>query len=257
MTTKKVVRMGRWAAAVLAALLTWGCAAINPEQRPAAPTAEKPEMETEAAQRGWWYVRFIREYPEDSSQEPAWYMDLLIANEIVAPVLYRHEADLPLWRFHRRAVNDSSGHALSFIIYATPWTAEAVYADIRSTLLLDELLSAGKVDRVTYEETAEIKRPERKDVSDDNWPLEVQNAWPYFIMGVSRTWLDLVSLEAEKLGRSETPDRLPELESLYRQVNDAVDELWRQEGRHAFLHHLNAVFGYQPLVIYERKLLTF
>ncbi len=40
-------------------------------------------------------------------------------------------------------------------------------------------------------------------------------------------------------------------------MNDAVDDMWRQEGRHAFLHHLNAVFGYQPLVIYEKKLLTF
>jgi len=253
MTEKEQGRIARWTVAALAALLSWGCAAVNPGPQPVPPAAGA----LETSQGGWWYVRFIREWPEGSTGEPAWHLDPLIANEIVAPVFYRHQADIPLWRFHRRAGHDRTGHALSFIIYASPQAAEAVYADIRSSPLLGELLSAGKVDRVTYEDTAEIKRPERKDTSDDKWPLEIQNAWPYFIMGVSRTWLDLVSQEAEALGRPQTPARLPELEALYRRVNDAVDDLWRQEGRHAFLHHLNAVFGYQPLVIYERKLLSF
>ena len=214
-------------------------------------------MESESDERGWWYVRFIREWPEDSEEEPAWYLDLLIANEIVAPVFYRHEANIPLWRFHRRAAHDQYGHALSFIIYATPETAEAVYSDIRSDPLLESLIASGRVDRVTYEDTADIKRPAREDVSDKNWPIEIQKAWPSFIMGVSRTWLDLVSQKADEFGRGETPARLPDLDPLYRQVNESIDDLWRKEGRHAFLHHLNAVFGYQPLIIYEKKLQTF
>jgi hypothetical protein len=36
-----------------------------------------------------------------------------------------------------------------------------------------------------------------------------------------------------------------------------VSDLWQEEGRHAFLHHLNALFGYESLVVYEKKLMTF
>lgn len=34
-----------------------------------------------------------------------------------------------------------------------------------------------------------------------------------------------------------------------------IAEIWRLEGQHALLHHLNAIFGYKPLTI--RKNLTF
>jgi hypothetical protein len=215
------------------------------------------ESDSESPEKGWWYVRFIRDFPEDAAREPEWYLDLLIANEIVAPVLYRHEAGIPLWRFHRRAAHDELGHALSLIIYATPAAADAVYAGIRAAPLTEALIAAGRIDRVAYEDTTRIERPDLEDVSDEAWPMEVQRAWPYFIMGVSRTWLELVSQKADALAEGGTPAGLPELIGRYRQVNDAVDELWEQQGRHAFLHHLNAVFGYRPLVIYERKLLSF
>jgi hypothetical protein len=40
-------------------------------------------------------------------------------------------------------------------------------------------------------------------------------------------------------------------------VDEVVEEMWRQEGSHAFLHHLNAIFGYEPVVVYERRLMNF
>jgi hypothetical protein len=241
------------AGAVLVSLLALGCAGVTPVEQPTAPAVVAPTSQ----ESGWWYVRFIRDWPENSPDDPAWHLDLLIANEIVAPAIYRHEVDIPLWRFHRRAVHDDLGHALSFILYSTPQTAEAVYAEIRSAPLLDAMTASGALNRVAYDDTSEIKRPHPEDVSDGNWPLVLQKAWPHFIMGASRTWLDLVAKQADALGREQTQARLPELETLYLRVNDAIDDLWEQEGRHAFLHHLNAVFGYRPLVIYERKLLSF
>lgn len=242
------------AAIVLAGLaLTGGCAGVAPHPPPAVPVTP----EASQAAHGWWYVRFIRDWPEQSTEEPQWHMDLLIANEIVAPVLERHRSDITLWRFHRRAGHDTYGHALSFIIYASPAAAEAVYAEIRSAPLLKALLTAGRVSRATYDATDKITRPGIGDVSDRNWPPVIQQAWPHFIMGASQTWIDLVAQKADELAPDRGPLSLGDYETLYRKVNEAVDELWRDDGRHAFLHHLNALFGYQPLVIYEKKLLTF
>jgi hypothetical protein len=35
----------------------------------------------------------------------------------------------------------------------------------------------------------------------------------------------------------------------YRQAESKVSALWRNEGQHAFLHHLSAIFGYEPVLI--------
>jgi hypothetical protein len=233
--------------------LAIGCAHVAPPPSTLPPVVK----ETPAAEQGWWYVRFIRDWPEKSTEDPAWYMDLLIANEILAPVLDRHRLNIPLWRFHRRAGHDQYGHSLSLIIYCSPATAEAVYAEIWSTPLLDTLLSAGRVTRVTYDATDKIDRPGIGDVSDHSWSPSIEQAWPHFIMGASQTWIDLVSQKTDDIVAGKPPASLGQYEALYQRVNEAVDNLWRDEGRHAFFHHLNALFGYQPLVIWEKKLMTF
>jgi hypothetical protein len=76
-------------------------------------------------------------------------------------------------------------------------------------------------------------------------------------MGVSRTWLGMISQKADELRNESSGATLYAYEKLYRRVEESVDQMWRNDGRHAFFHHLNALFGYQPLVIYERKLMTF
>ena len=35
----------------------------------------------------------------------------------------------------------------------------------------------------------------------------------------------------------------------YRKVDEKITEKWRNEGQHALLHHLSAVFGYEPMLI--------
>jgi hypothetical protein len=42
-----------------------------------------------------------------------------------------------------------------------------------------------------------------------------------------------------------------------RGVDERVTTLWRDHGQHVYLHHLNALFGYQPLVIRETNLKRF
>ena len=203
---------------------------------------------------GWWQVGFHRNIQED--EEPAWYMDTLVANKIIKPILKRHKQQISLWRFHRRAVADNSGHQFSFIFYSKRNVAEEVYGLIKTNELVQNLLRENYIDRLSFFNINGDARSEMEATSDKNWSIELQKAWPYFAMGVSQTWLQLVeeyvqqSNEAGSLGVAEQVEQ-------YQQISREIDALWEQEGGHAFLHHLNALFGYQELYIIERRLMRF
>jgi hypothetical protein len=194
----------------------------------------------------WWYARFQMDWPDD--EEPRFSNDLIFAHEVVAPLLDRYVDDIALWRFHRRAARDAAGHQFSFIFYTTTETARSIYDDIDHSAVLDDLLHSGDLLVVQLDD---ISKPERAGIdatSDPGWSLSVQRSWPYFIMGVSLMWLNLVEQEVdggELDSRAHVSDRL----DYYRGVNDRVTALWKQEGRHALLHHANGIFGYEPLEI--------
>ncbi len=48
----------------------------------------------------WWSIKFYIQWKQD--ENPIVHMDLLLANEIIYPILEKREKDLILWRFHRR-----------------------------------------------------------------------------------------------------------------------------------------------------------
>lgn len=75
-------------------------------------------------------------------------------------------------------------------------------------------------------------------------------------MGVSRRWLDLVDRLAVA-AKTDGVGRADGKEAFYREVNKRLVGLWRDEGGHAFFHHLNAVFGYEATYVFERRLTTF
>lgn len=102
-----------------------------------------------------------------------------------------------------------------------------------------------------YENPDRPRRPGIADVSDTDWTPGMQRAWPYFIQGVSRLWLELIR-EIEAGG--EWPD---DLEARYAAIGEALDTLWRNQGDHALLHHLNAVFGYREVSVIRRELMRF
>lgn len=207
-----------------------------------------PSLEAARQDRGWWYVRFKMDWPEDSD-EPAWFMDVLLAHRVVAPVLERYRSDIALWRFHRRAVRDGGGHQFSFIFYSNRKTAKGVCGDVRGDRLLGELKASGRIARDLYDDAASISRPHIEDTSDSRWSPPVQKSWPLFIMGVSEMWLGLIAEIARSApdgGENGLSDAILEY---YRSVNERVEALWRQECGHALLHHLNAIFGYEPLMV--------
>ena len=123
--------------------------------------------------------------------------------------------------------------------------------------LLNRLRFTGLITKDSYDDPDFVSKPNIEDTSDSKWSPVVQKNWPYFIMGVSQMWLNMITGVAAEL-----PDRTPyysvkELEAFYQEVNTRLTKIWQQEGRHAYLHHLNALFGYKPLIYYEKRYMKF
>ena len=222
-----------------------GCATTSPTTEPIQVTPAKSVDVSQS--QGWWYARFRPYWPEETW--PSFYVDAYIAHQVILPVLVRYGYGIELWRFHRRAARDGAGHQFSFIFYTSPQHAAAIFDTLQANALLKELTREGVLDKQIFDAVDVIKRPDIEDTSDSNWSPLLQQSWPYFIMGVSRLWVDLIDRIAAdfsaRLDQASTQEKL----EIYKEINDIVTGIWQVEGKHAFLHHLNALFGYQPMNI--------
>jgi len=70
-------------------------------------------------------------------------------------------------------------------------------------------------------------------------------------------WLNLITETVTDMPQPRAALALDENEQLYKEVDAIITSLWEINGRHAFLHHLNAMFGYKPIIFYEKRMLTF
>ena len=213
-------------------------------------TISGPHENESASDKGWWQIGFHRQLNDED--EIQWQYDTLIAFKIFNPIVQGNR-ELSLWRFHRRAAVDETGHKFSFIFYASRKAAEAIYQQVNSEQLVKELLEKKHIERLSFYDINQQLRPEIENTSDPKWPLELQKTWPYFIMGVCQTWLGLVEHYYGETGLSEDAD-LDEQLNAFVQVSSKIDLLWKENGSHAFLHHLNALFAYQELYIVEQRL---
>ena len=237
-------------ALALLPFLLFGCGG-GKQQTQHLPPANVPPAYIPATDNYWWRCQFKITWPENSNID--WGMDLLLAHAVISPVLQDHYRDISYWRFHRRAARDGAGHQFSFIFYSKPETAASLYRDIQQSSILQQTLEAGLVENVITGDPENPELPNIEDTSDPAWPLDLQKNWPSFIMGVSSLWLGLINESIEG-----SPDEIADINLLlakYREVDDEVTLTWRNEGQHALLHHLNAIFGYNPLFV--RKMLTF
>ncbi|MDX1708955.1 MAG: hypothetical protein R3274_10170 [Desulfobacterales bacterium] len=237
---------------ILTLIMLCGCATPGPAKSTA--TTAPPAAEV-ASSVGWWYARFHISWPEEEPVE--WYWDLMIADRVISPVLAAFNNDLHLWRFHRRAVRDETGHQFSFLFYASAETAYQVFTSIRANELLAEMKGAGVVIQDFYDVPTQVIRPRIEDTSDTSWPLAIQKSWPYYIMGVSQMWLNLISETAAEMPKFYSPLSLQENAQQYKEIDAAIDDLWEQNGQHAFLHHLGGLFGYKPILFREKRMLKF
>jgi hypothetical protein len=236
MNKTSFVSLCRLSTMVIALLALSGCASLTPagDDKTADVVAASADALPEG--EGWWYARFHIDWPEDSPIR--WHMGTLIGGEVIAPVFDEYYQDIYIWRVHRRASRDG-GHIFSFIFYSTPQGAQRIYTAIENNVVVKSLLDSGQLTRLAVDDVTRITRPN----SDDRWPEPVQKTWPAMIMGVSRMWLDMVSeLAAEEYATSDLDER-------YRKVQAGMTDIWQDQGQHAMLHHLNAVYAYQPLLM--------
>lgn len=204
----------------------------------------------ETSETGWWYARFRLHWPKDA--EPTWHIDALLAHDIVSPILDTYRDQVKLWRFHRRAARDGGGHQFSFIFYSSPNSTAKIYRAIESHETLKGLMADGTVERLIFDNTQKIEKPEIQDTSDPAWNEIIQKSWPLYIMGVSEMWLDMIKrLIVYNADKSEPRKQL------FQHVHEGITKLWEHEGNHAFFHHLNALFAYKSILVTERRPMRF
>lgn len=224
---------------VLLASLTSACAQIEPT-----PVTEEDiklaEIKLSGADIGWYAARFS--LPRDKGSEPQWYLGTLLAGEVVSPLLDQYGQQIVNWRVHRRAVDDQVGHVFSFIFYSSEAGAKLIYQSIKNNQLLAELLEKQRVLKVSYEPLAINADALISDTSDPGWPEEMRQTWPLFIMGASQMWLAQV-----KIFKAETTEKQA-VEHRYQKIQGKMSELWQQQGQHALIHHLGALYAYQPVL---------
>ena len=182
--------------------------------------------------------------PFDAAGQPVWATDLVLADRVTAPLLKAYAQEIALWRFHRRAAPDLAGHQFTLLVYAPP----AIYAEIRQKIdaspTVHALQSAGRLSAIAHDCRASAQASLLEATSDPSWDPALQRAWPYFIMGVSASWLALIQEFSGDIGAAEA-----DLPAAYAEVEARITALWGAQGQHAFLHHLSGVYGYRPLKI--------
>ena len=241
-----------WVVVLLLGFWLGGCSVLpaGPETVVQAPgTLPETRADVPDDEIYWWYVRFRMAWPE--GEDAPWQPDLWLADRVLGPVLDDEAEAIALWRFHRRAARDGAGRQFSFIFRASPETAARVNGRIRADGVVRWMQADGLLQAVVFDDPARPSRTGIGDTSDPAWTPAMQRAWPHFIMGVSRLWLELIR-ELERDG-----DWPSAPEARYTAISEALDMQWRNEGGHALLHHLNAVFGYKEVQILRRELLRF
>lgn len=239
---------------VLAVLLSAACSPVLQVEPAETVAPAAPSLGVEQPDRYWWQLAFKLAWPGD--EEPDLSRHLLIAEQLLAPAIVEYQEGMPLWRFHRRAARTPPGNQFSLVFYADEATAVQLGESVTAHPLTGWLEDNGMLETVRLDRRSPAELGRLEHSSDENWPIEIQRSWPYFIMGVSQAWLTLVQELSRETALSGRVD-YPELLAHYRDVDQRLNQQWWEHGQHAYLHHLNAVFGYHPLQIRTNGMLTF
>lgn len=237
------------AAVLLYVVLLLGCASSTRQERQASTTSAQPFAlhETEVIPY-WSYLRF--RFARNAQGEVQSFLDPLVADQVLSRVLDTYRTKIRLWRFHRRWPDDETGHQFSLLLYTDAATAQAVVATVKADPVLARLKEEGLLEEVVFDSTFSQRRADQEATSDPVWSPGVQREWPKFIEGTSRLWLGLVKAEAERYADQRLLQR-------YRRVEEALTQIWFKEANHAFFHHLSALFGYKPVRVIRREIMTF
>lgn len=200
-----------------------------------------------------WYgfnFRIIR--PEN--EKPRTWIDIFIIDKIIREVICKKKVDIQLWRIHRRWKNDGSGHEFTLDCFTKEQTANSIEKLIRESepfkILQENSLLADDLNKV----------PNGKNIHDiavdestRGWPMELKKSWPYYIQGCCEMLLYLIESLNNKIQNDVDKKDISKIESFYTELNNRLNIIWQHHGSHAFFHHLNAIFGYAPLLAEPRS----
>lgn len=220
-------------------------------QQPATTVLPSGAARTAEQVQYWWHVNYRIKWRENT--EPEFFIDLLLADAVIEPILLLHRDAITYWRFHRRAIRDKAGHQFSFIFYADKDTARSIYQQVNRNEITGKMLEMNILQKILTDDPDRNTLTDINATSDKNWPLELQNAWPAYIMGASSTWLQLIN---QAIKDDQPGNDINYLLGVYKQADATISGIWYEQGQHAFLHHLNAIFGYEPIRI-NKELLRF
>lgn len=195
----------------------------------------------------WYHFKFRFGFPAN------WWIDIFLIDKLFRDILAKHRDDLELWRFHRRADDDDAGHQLSLLGY----TEENISKSIEEIISKHESIKI-LLDNNLLKENLKVELDARIEAtSDGSWPIELQRSWPYFIMGVSEMILDLIGQLKSAEIQIEDKTEISDVKKYYIGLNERLTAVWHNEGSHAFFHHINALFGYIPLIVRPRQVSGF
>lgn len=188
----------------------------------------------------WHVARF--QFNSSRGTSPEWHLDLLVAHLVVAPLI----ESIGMWRAHRRCGDDDTGHQFSFYFYTEPTHGASLISTIKSNQFVAQLRQTGKLTETEYCEGGQSL-----SWGTEDWETTIKNAWPYFIQGVSKAWLELIRQE---LGNEQFSTIDDAALNRFEVAHARISQRWRQSGGHAMLHQLNAMFGYDPVLVMPRCL---
>ena len=191
----------------------------------------------------WYTFRF--RFRWDGSSVPKWWLDLFIVDTVVRDLVDRHKASIRFWRFHRRAQNDAGGHTLSFFVY----TDEHVSKSMNEAASAHQSIILLRENDLLADYRKENSGTEIEAASDPCWSKELRDAWPSYVMGISNMILELVSVIKSQREEPDGNAGIDGLATYYESVSARLAAIWQNEGSHALLHHLNAMFGYVPVLL--------
>jgi hypothetical protein len=200
----------------------------------------------------WYTIGFKIKWDKISS--PNFVVDLFIIDLLINPAVKNFKSDLILWRFHRRAARDDAGHELKFIFYTSSKIAEQVFNYIRSNdfydIIINNYTETTGVNLSVYNK--EVDSCKIEATSDSAWPLEIQKTWPYYIMGVCDMFINFIEEIKKSKDIKIDKNNLKQTESSYKEIEQEITKQWFGYGQHAFLHHLGAIFAYNPIKFKSR-----
>ncbi len=195
------------------------------------------------SEKTWRELRFKMKINNEVEEFKAGH--LLIANEILVPVLQLFEKEMFLWRIHRMFDADQGMNRFMFKFYGPEYICPDIIEHIKSYKHYDELKNWTSLELEGFL----TQGSEVRDDNDGNWPDGIKEVWPYYIHGVSRAWLKMIEFFSGGAESAVSTNNFEEKVKSYLSINESIDKIWVEWGGHAMLHHLNAVFGYKHIDI--------